>query len=575
MSKRIDTIKKIYKESVEEIYKETQEQEEIEKQLQNLDRILFRNIRGGLEILEDSEKIELIKLMKNEDVIIKIIETLKDDEEKIKYIPQITEKFDKERIIRTLKDENKIKWLEECENKYDVLVTVKDKEIVSQFLQNNEGIKQKLVKFLYSKMSYRVSENLWEFMKNAELQNEVIPHILADSKYEILDKMTDEMKYDIEQYLGKPIPQNIEEMSEYEKVGIDLDAIQEEVIVNEKQLNIDEMQRKFLSECKPDDNNKKRIFLKDFVGTISPTLKHGIEEKNIKTWENLLKSLKRMDYNIQGHSEKGLFSGNDGKIEPVRLQGIHGKYFVAFNGNHRMTLLKTRYLTEIKRANGDKKRIEEIDKEYAIEVSEAVDVPIDKEEMIGINMLADINEIQQNQNRISEFIENGEKTGYRIQNPDKEEIILKTKEELKQYLAEKIQQIQEDEVTKEEWEKISNIYKENAEYVEAFEIMSGYVKQEKEENEVIEEQIRSQEETIRDDIENYTSEEKQETTDKSPNMWISRFKQWDAITRNVPQQLKNKYTKMKLEIIQGIKEARKTVEQDKNNEGKNEEYLGK
>ena len=575
MSKRIDTIKKIYKESVEEIYKEIQEQEEIEKQLQNLDRILFRNIRGGLEILEDSEKIELIKLMKNEDVIIKIIETLKDDEEKIKYIPQITEKFDKERIIRTLKDENKIKWLEECENKYDVLVTVKDKEIVSQFLQNNEGIKQKLVKFLYSKMSYRVSENLWEFMKNAELQNEVIPHILADSKYEILDKMTDEMKYDIEQYLGKPIPQNIEEMSEYEKVGIDLDAIQEEVIVNEKQLNIDEMQRKFLSECKPDDNNKKRIFLKDFVGTISPTLKHGIEEKNIKTWENLLKSLKRMDYNIQGHSEKGLFSGNDGKIEPVRLQGIHGKYFVAFNGNHRMTLLKTRYLTEIKRANGDKKRIEEIDKEYAIEVSEAVDVPIDKEEMIGINMLADINEIQQNQNRISEFIENGEKTGYRIQNPDKEEIILKTKEELKQYLAEKIQQIQEDEVTKEEWEKISNIYKENAEYVEAFEVMSGYVKQEKEENEVIEEQIRPQEETIRDDIENYTSEEKQETTDKSPNMWISRFKQWDAITRNVPQQLKNKYTKMKLEIIQGIKEARKTVEQDKNNEGKNEEYLGK
>ena len=139
------------------------------------------------------------------------------------------------------------------------------------------------------------------------------------------------------------------------------------------------------------------------------------------------------------------------------------------NGNHRLTMLKARYFTELKRANNDPKRIERIEEEYAIYVSEAVELPTNSIEMIGINVLSDLFNVQKNELLIGELIEKGKKTGYQIFNQEGKSIReLKTIEDIKKYIESQIQLIQQNDELSTKWQQITERYLANPKYEEIF-----------------------------------------------------------------------------------------------------------
>ena len=473
--------------------KKIEEQKDIDektksKYLKKIQNILVKVLKENEE-LTDEEKIQFLEYIDDDWKKTEVIETFNSDDLKIDKMQEIKDRYEKQKILLSLKkDKNKVRYIDELsddELKLEVLSTIENEDIIN-YLNKNLEIKEKMVFYLCNKLydaeeidddeqeSLRLNKKVWEYMKNIGLDRRVISHLLANTEYRAVNRMDDDMKKDVEEYLGRSIPEDVLNLSNYEKSGIDLDTIKKDkdVIVSKKQLEIDDLENIYYEYCKYDKENKKKIDIKDFIGTNSPTLnldygeliaKGEKIEKYIKNWGDLTLGLKRMQDNLKRNNDEYVFMGDQGD-EPIVLQGYNGKYFVTQNGNHRMTMLKIRYLTEIERARGNSEKIKDIDEEFQVSVTSAVDVPKDKEEMTAIILLGKINELKGNKEKIREAIEEGRKVGYRL--PGREDI-LKDKEELLSILDENLKGLnnQELEALKNMFSKM-NIKDENREYLD-------------------------------------------------------------------------------------------------------------
>lgn len=588
-----------YKDKIQEITeKYSSEQEEMQEEIEKLESYVAGRI--GRSKLEDEEKMEMLDLFTTEDAKEGIVQSLKSDTNKAKLLEQFHDQYFLVKIIKTIGDDDlkvdALKYVTSSNDKTDIFVTLKDKEKISSFLENDPDMKNVVVQYLKNHMRYRPGR-LWDFMKNAGLENQIIPYMLFDSKYEILKKMDEGMKKDVEKYLGKPVPENIEEMSIYERVGVDLDALQGEVITSEEQLGLNQFQKRYLDliddfSTPKKGEPKRKVSIRDFEGSFSPTLADGVPTP--KNWKELLCGLKRMGDNIEHHSENILFNPElNPHDESLSLECINGKYYMNRNGNHRMTLLKAKYLSEVKMANGDPERLAEIEEKYTIEASYVTELPSNANELMGINTLDIISDLKGSSTKIKELTEDGKKAGYIITNGNVTSIV-KTEEELQKYLQQEIEQLKEiddGQLFEKFNKKVQSLnldYPENEEYRKAFEEMTGIsleqekIKQEdsKEEsfsiNEVGEiirenpsnakmpeeeqpEMLKTREESFRDEIEqdDMQHQKQQEDRKRDVNLWMNRYKTYNSAIDRVSQNLKSKFIQMKSDIINEIKEKLK------------------
>ncbi len=369
-------------------------------------------------------------------------------------------------IISLKQDSNKMSYLHILNNieaKIGILKSMKNKELLMDYLDKNPEIRRSLIRSIYIYNRSNITK-MWYFIKLIEAENEIIPHLLSYTRYN-LKKLPQVILKDVENYFNGTIP-NVNQLSEYGKIGIDEDTLTGKVICNEEQLHLDDLQKSFFRAISSKfQDTKKKISIRDFGGTVRY---NGDQANEIETWEDLLKKSKRSKENLQTHSDDILFNPDD-NTERIGLIGINGKFYVFRNGNHRLTMLKARYFTELKRANNDPKRIERIEEEYAIYVSEAVELPTNSIEMIGINVLSDLFNVQKNELLIGELIEKGKKTGYQIFNQEGKSIKeLKTIEDIKKYIESQIQLIQQNDELSTKWQQITERYLANPKYEEIF-----------------------------------------------------------------------------------------------------------
>lgn len=294
-----------------------------------------------------------------------------------------------------------------------------------------------------------------------------------------------------------------------------------------------------------------------------------------------------MKENIEHHSENGLFDPElNGTVEALGLQCINGKFYTRSNGNHRMTLLKGKYLSEVKRANGDPKRLAEIEEKYTIEASYVTELPSNANELMGICILDIIRDFKDNSIKIKELTEEGRKAGYIITNGDSATII-KSEQELQQYLQQEIEAlktIDDGQVFEEFNKKIQMLnldYPENEEYRRAFEAMTVIsLKQEKtkqEDSKIGSFSIKEFGKIIRGNVESAKMPEKEQPEMTKPieesfrdeigqdddipdknrknnvNFWMDRYKTYNSAVDRVPQKLKAKFIQMRSNIINAIK----------------------
>lgn len=373
-------------------------------------------------------------------------------------------------IIGLKHDSSKIEYLDKLNNieaKVKILKSMTDKKMLMDYLDKNPEVRRELIRSIYMYDMHDVYRivKMWDFVKLIEAENEIIPHLLSNSRYKLLERFPTDILEDVKTYFNGNIP-NVDTLSEYEKIGIDESVLTDKVISNEAQLNLDELQKKFFGVISGKfQNSKKKISIRDFGGTLSY---NGDEKNRIETLEDLLKKSNRSEINLIRHSDDILFEPDDNK-EKMGLRGIDGKFYVFLNGNHRLSMLKARYLTEIKRAEKDLCRIQHIEDEYSIYVSYAVELPTNNTELVAISVLAELFDVQENGLLIGELVEKGRKTGYQIFNQAGERVMsLRAIDEIKKYIDIQIQLVQKNVEFNSKWNEVTKAYLSNPKYKEIF-----------------------------------------------------------------------------------------------------------
>lgn len=615
MNQRLVEFCNSYKEEVKEITeKYSSEPNKMDEEIKKLESVVAGQI--GKSKLTDEYKMEMINLFNTEDAKYSIVQGLKSDSYKMKLLEQFHDQWFIVKIIQTIEDNDlkldALKYVTSDRDKVYIFVAIKDKEKILNFLENNPNFKKAIEQYLKQYMKSR-PDKLWEFMKNVGLEKQIIPYLLFNSKYQIMNSkmMHADMREDIETYLGKPVPKNIDEMSMYERVGIDTEALQEEVITSKEQLGLDEFQKEYLSFTSEfgipkKEEYRRKVPIRDFAGTFS--LNSISDISNPKNWKELLYGLKRIESNIDHHSEEILFNPESNiHGEGLSLQCINGKYYINLNGNHRMTLLKAKYLTEVKMANGDSKRLAEIEEKYTIEASYVNELPSNPNELIGVNILHMVGELKEGKIQIKELTEDGKKTGYRITN-GKNTAIIKSEQELQRYLQQEIEELKKVnngqlfEKFNENVQALNLDDSKNKKYKKAFEIMTGMQLQKgkiqeedfsiNEKGEIIrendanikipeEEQIemtKPKEKSFKDEIDQYDipKRRKSENRKTDVNLWMNRFKIYNGAIYKVSQSAKRKFVQLKSDIINEIKQnlkERSNNEIIQNIEPRGEKYI--
>ena len=178
-----------------------------------------------------------------------------------------------------------------------------------------------------------------------------------------------------------------------------------------------------------------------------------------------------METYVDHHSEKYLFQ-KQFDDEMISLLGVEGKYYVNQNGNHRLTMLKARYLTEIKRAKNDKNRIEQIEREYSVLADSAVDVPENPKELVGMSLIIDLNQVMKTNQRIAELIKDGVRVGYQVQERGKI-IELTSQEQINSFIDEQMKMLEERRNYLKKWKRTQRKYMENEKYSGIYEEIIG------------------------------------------------------------------------------------------------------
>ena len=369
------------------------------------------------------------------------------DEEKIELIKNMNNVMLKVAIIQTISDKNHMKQAIQESNISDELlvktlaIDLKNTVTANQIIHTveNDKIRTEVGQLLDERF-----ESQKHFLEQTGLKRKVIDKIIvSEANKEHRGNIPEPIKKIATEELGIDLSK---ERSDYEKIGINEQVIEREQAHAEFGDGIfDEMEKQYLNNVRADYDHPRRISMKNVKGTLCMNEKEGTNaDLGECSWKTLWETLKRSDtYMEKALSGEYQFGKEEmerlNKEEAIKLVGKGSQLYVRGNGNHRMTFLKLKYLSEREEAKGDPEKLREVEEKYTYDIESVREVPEDIKELVNMNVLLELQEVTKKQTDLHELVKDGQKIGYRIEGEDIELIGI---EEVEQYVQERLRSLQ-------------------------------------------------------------------------------------------------------------------------------------
>lgn len=369
------------------------------------------------------------------------------DEEKIELIKNMNNVMLKVAIIQTISDKNHMKQAIQESNISDELlvktlaIDLKNTVTANQIIHTVENDK---IRIEVGQLLDERFESQKHFLEQTGLKRKVIDKIIvSEANKEHRGNIPEPIKKIATEELGIDLSK---ERSDYEKIGINEQVIEREQAHAEFGDGIfDEMEKQYLNNVRADYDHPRRISMKNVKGTLCMNEKEGTNaDLGECSWKTLWETLKRSDtYMEKALSGEYQFGKEEmerlNKEESIKLVGKGSQLYVRGNGNHRMTFLKLKYLSEREEAKGDPEKLREVEEKYTYDIESVREVPEDIKELVNMNVLLELQEVTKKQMDLHELVKDGQKIGYRIEGEDIELIGI---EEVEQYVQERLRSLQ-------------------------------------------------------------------------------------------------------------------------------------
>ena len=369
------------------------------------------------------------------------------DEEKIELIKNMNNVMLKVAIIQTISDKNHMKQAIQESNISDELlvktlaIDLKNTVTANQIIHTveNDKIRTEVGQLLDERF-----ESQKHFLEQTGLKRKVIDKIIvSEANKEHRGNIPEPIMKIATEELGIDLSK---ERSDYEKIGINEQVIEREQAHAEFGDGIfDEMEKQYLNNVRADYDHPRRISMGNVKGTLCMNEKEGTNaDLGECSWKTLWETLKRSDtYMEKALSGEYQFGKEEmerlNKEEAIKLVGKGSQLYVRGNGNHRMTFLKLKYLSEREEAKGDPEKLREVEEKYTYDIESVREVPEDIKELVNMNVLLELQEVTKKQTDLHELVKEGKKIGYRIEG---ENVELIGTEEIEQYVQEKMRNLQ-------------------------------------------------------------------------------------------------------------------------------------
>ncbi len=369
------------------------------------------------------------------------------DEEKIELIKNMNNVMLKVAIIQTISDKNHMKQAIQESNISDELlvktlaIDLKNTVTANQIIHTveNDKIRTEVGQLLDERF-----ESQKHFLEQTGLKRKVIDKIIvSEANKEHRGNIPEPIMKIATEELGIDLSK---ERSDYEKIGINEQVIEREQAHAEFGDGIfDEMEKQYLNNVRADYDHPRRISMGNVKGTLSMNEKEGTNaDLGECSWKTLWETLKRSDtYMEKALSGEYQFGKEEmerlNKEEAIKLVGKGSQLYVRGNGNHRMTFLKLKYLSEREEAKRDPEKLKEVEEKYTYDIESVREVPENIKELVNMNVLLELQEVTKKQMDLHELVKDGQKIGYRIEGEDIELIGI---EEVEQYVQERLRSLQ-------------------------------------------------------------------------------------------------------------------------------------
>lgn len=369
------------------------------------------------------------------------------DEEKIELIKNMNNVMLKVAIIQTISDKNHMKQAIQESNISDELlvktlaIDLKNTVTANQIIHTveNDKIRPEVGQLLDERF-----ESQKHFLEQTGLKRKVIDKIIvSEANKEHRGNIPEPIMKIATEELGIDLSK---ERSDYEKIGINEQVIEREQAHAEFGDGIfDEMEKQYLNNVRADYDHPRRISMENVKGTLCMNEKEGTNaDLGECSWKTLWETLKRSDtYMEKALSGEYQFGKEEmerlNKEEAIKLVGKGSQLYVRGNGNHRMTFLKLKYLSEREEAKGDPEKLKEVEEKYTYDIESVREVPENIKELVNMNVLLELQEVTKKQMDLHELVKDGQKIGYRIEGEDIELIGI---EEVEQYVQERLRSLQ-------------------------------------------------------------------------------------------------------------------------------------
>ena len=441
------------------------------------------------------------------------------DKEKIQLIENMSNVMLKVAIIQMISDKADIKEAIQKSNMADELlinslsIDLKNTVTANQIIQtvDNEKIKAEVGQLLDKRF-----ENQKHFLEQAGLKRKVIEKIIfSENSKESKKNIPEEIKKIAVEELGIDLSK---ERSDYEKIGINEKVIEREQAYAEFGNSIfDELEGQYLSNIKADSEHPRRISMGNVKGTLCMNQKEGTNANLGEcSWKTLWETLKRSDtYMKKALSGEYQFGKEEmerlNKEEAIKLVGKGSELYVRGNGNHRMTFLKLKYLSEREEAKENPEKLKEVEEKYTYDIECVREIPEDIRELVDINVLLELQEATKERTDLQEIVKEGQKIGYRI---EEEDIELIGTDKIEQYVQEQMKNLQTENIDK--YNKVKQKLTENMsstsrknEYLAVLQQMEGQMEEKTEKKvEKMKYDETAQEEIYEEEQNNQTENEK-------------------------------------------------------------------
>ena len=441
------------------------------------------------------------------------------DEEKIQLVENMNSVMLKVAIIQTISDKGNIKEAFQKSNIADELlikslaIDLKNTVTANQIIQtvDNEKIKAEVGQLLDARFGSQK-----HFLEQTGLKREVIDRIIySENNKEVRENIPEEIKKIAIEELGIDLSK---ERSDYEKIGINEQVIEREQAYAEFGDGIfDELEKQYLNNVRADYEQPRRISMENIKGTLCMNQKEGTNgDLGECSWKTLWETLKRSDtYMEKALSGEYQFGKEDmerlNKEEAIKLVGKGSELYVRGNGNHRMTFLKLKYLSEREEAKENPEKLKEVEEKYTYDIECVREIPEDIRELVDINVLLELQEATKERTDLQEIVKEGQKIGYRI---EEEDIELIGTDKIEQYVQEQMKNLQTENIDK--YNKVKQKLTENMsstsrknEYLAVLQQMEGQMEEKTEKKvEKMKYDETAQEEIYEEEQNNQTENEK-------------------------------------------------------------------